>query len=72
MRNYIKLPKASPDDSLSLGPMPYELPCQQETGNPSIESTTSTIVNSYGTNKMGSEIPLSNSDTWEQFRRVMS
>ena len=72
MSNYIKLPKTSPDDSLSSGPMPYELPCHQEEENPNIESTTTSVVNPCGTSEIGSEIPLINSDAWEQFRQVMS
>ena len=52
--------------------MPYELPCHQEEDNPNIESTTTSAVKPCGTSETGSEIPLSNSDAWEQFRRVMS
>ena len=36
-----------------------------------MEETTNAIVNSSGTNDLESEVPLSNSETWEQFRRVM-
>ena len=72
MSNYIKHPKAGTDDSLSSGPMSYELPCQQEKGNPSMEETTNAIVNSSGTNDLESKVPLSNSETWEQFRRAIA
>ena len=52
--------------------MPYELPCHQEKDNPNIESTTTSAVKPCETSETGSEVPLSSSDAWEQFRRVMS
>ena len=72
MNNYIKLPKTGLDDSQSLVPMPYELPCQQKESNPSVDETTDTVVNSSDTNELESEVPLSNSEMWEQFRRAMA
>ena len=72
MSKYIKLPKTGADDSPSSGPMPYELPCNQEKDNPNIESTTTSAVKPCETSETGSEVPISSSDAWEQFRRVMS
>ena len=37
-----------------------------------MEETTNAIVNSSGTNDLESKVPLSNSKTWEQFRRAIA
>ena len=74
MSNYIKVPKADLDDveGKRSGPMPYEMPDQQEESKPSMNETADTIVTPTDTNNWEAEVPLSSSETWEQFRHVMA
>ena len=77
MSRYTKIPKVELDDveRTRTGPMPCDIPDQlkevevKEEDKPNIVETTAAVVTHKDTSKWEADIPVTSSETWEQFRR---